>query len=509
MMGNKSFVFRFADIEVREREFSLIKAGEALPVELKAFRVLLILLRNPQKLITKEELLNAVWGDAAVTENSLTRSIALLRRLLGDDTHEPRYIGTVPTVGYRFLSDVEVSEETDGKIGADSTGPNGVVGADGHPGNIGSIEDKQEHRDSAVTDEKNGGATKVEFPTRKRWLIAAAVLAVGIAGTIWYLHRPLPPPQISEYTPLTHEGKRKFLVGTDGSRLYFNRNEPHSIDQLAITRGEIAPVPVALPNSWLQDVSPDGSALLVSSWDGERSSLWSVGIPGNSPRHLAEANFSSAAWSPDGRSIAYATLDGTINTIRSDGTDAHKLATPGLIDGLVWSPDDKTIRFSSDHLLWEISSGGANLHELLPGWPSSSWLCCGHWTANGDFFLFLSGDSLMRSAPALPGTRLWALDERHSLFRKPPSQPIPLTSGPTRWASPIPSRDGKKIFAGVSPSGENLSASTRSPTSFCPTWAAFPPSLYASPRTVGISPMSLFPTAFYGGPTGMELVEFN
>ena len=111
-MGNKSFVFRFAGVEVREREFSLTKAGEVLPVEPKAFRVLLILLRNPGKLISKEELLNAVWGDAAVTENSLARSIALLRRLLGDETRSPRYIETVATVGYRWLCKVEVSEET-------------------------------------------------------------------------------------------------------------------------------------------------------------------------------------------------------------------------------------------------------------------------------------------------------------------------------------------------------------------------------------------------------------
>ena len=115
-MANKSFVFRFADLEVREREFSLIKSGEALPVEPKAFRVLLILLRNPKKLITKEELLNAVWGDAAVTENSLTRSIALLRRLLGDDTHSPRFIETVATVGYRFVCKVEVSPEGEGGL---------------------------------------------------------------------------------------------------------------------------------------------------------------------------------------------------------------------------------------------------------------------------------------------------------------------------------------------------------------------------------------------------------
>src|ERR1700758_1150690 len=98
MMPGKSFVFRFGDVEVREREFTLIKAGEVLAVEPKAFRVLLILLRNPQKLISKEELLNAVWGDASVTENSLTRSIALLRKSLGDEARTPSFIETIATV---------------------------------------------------------------------------------------------------------------------------------------------------------------------------------------------------------------------------------------------------------------------------------------------------------------------------------------------------------------------------------------------------------------------------
>src|ERR1700744_1935969 len=89
----------------------LVKAGEALPVEPKAFRVLLFLLRNPKRLVTKDEILNAVWNDCAVTDNSLTRSIATLRRLLGDDSREPRFIATVPTVGYRFLCDVVAAEE--------------------------------------------------------------------------------------------------------------------------------------------------------------------------------------------------------------------------------------------------------------------------------------------------------------------------------------------------------------------------------------------------------------
>ena len=122
-MANKSFVFRFDDVEVREHEFSLVKAGEVLTVEPKAFRTLLFLLRNPQRLISKEELLNAVWGDTAVGDGSLTRSIFLLRRLLGDDTREPRYIETVATVGYRFVCKVEVSGDDSGN-GGELGGPN-------------------------------------------------------------------------------------------------------------------------------------------------------------------------------------------------------------------------------------------------------------------------------------------------------------------------------------------------------------------------------------------------
>src|SRR6202142_2248845 len=115
-MGSKSFVFRFDDVEVREREFSLTKAGKGLTVEPKAFRALLFLLHNPQKLISKEELLNTVWGDAAVTEGSLTRCIWLLRNVLGDDIRNPRYIETVATVGYRWMCKREVLEEDSGNV---------------------------------------------------------------------------------------------------------------------------------------------------------------------------------------------------------------------------------------------------------------------------------------------------------------------------------------------------------------------------------------------------------
>src|ERR1700723_510723 len=114
MTASKSFVFLFDDVEVREREFSLTKAGKVLSIEPKAFRTLLFLLHNPQKLITKDELLHAIWGDTAVTEGSLTRCIWLLRSVLGDDIRSPRYLETLPTAGYRFVAPVEERVESNG-----------------------------------------------------------------------------------------------------------------------------------------------------------------------------------------------------------------------------------------------------------------------------------------------------------------------------------------------------------------------------------------------------------
>jgi len=159
-MGSKSLVFRFDDVEVREREFSLIKADQALTVEPRAFRVLLFLLRNPQRLVSKEELLNAAWGDVAVGEGSLTRCIWLLRNALGDDTRSTRsrYIETVPTVGYRFICKVVASEETPGE-------PEVVV----EPNDL------------------SGNGTKVGKKVGAWILTGSVVLALCGAAAFWYL----------------------------------------------------------------------------------------------------------------------------------------------------------------------------------------------------------------------------------------------------------------------------------------------------------------------------------
>jgi len=431
-MANNSCVFRFADVEVHEREFRLIKAGEVLPVEPKAFRVLLFLLRNPQKLITKEELLNAVWSDAAVSENSLTRAIALLRRLLGDDPHEPRYIETVATVGYRWLCPVEPGE--DGKAIATGTEfPDGKL-------------HEATHTETAATVSAED-LPRIAGKLRWVWLSVAVVVTLALlAAGFWYLRRPLRPPRIAAYTQLTHDGRSKSVGGTDGSRVYFTQNSPSQIAQVGVNGGEIALLPVDLPGIYvfLLGISPDGSNALVGTVEQNHvaNGQWVVPVLGGAPKRLEDGE--AGAFSPDGRSVVYSTLSGEIFTVHIDGSDKRRLAAVGASAfGFRWSPDGKVIRFSNDGGLWEMSQDGAGLHRLLPGWKAGVVPCCGEWTLDGAFFLFLAGD------------QIWALDERRSLFRPPSAVPIQLTSGPLHWGELIPGRDGKTIFVdGATQRGE-------------------------------------------------------
>ena len=80
MTGRKYFVFRFSGVIVRERELQVLRDGQVLTVEPRAFRTLLYLLRKPNQLLSKEEIQNAVWGETAVSDNSLTRAISMLPR---------------------------------------------------------------------------------------------------------------------------------------------------------------------------------------------------------------------------------------------------------------------------------------------------------------------------------------------------------------------------------------------------------------------------------------------
>jgi Tol biopolymer transport system component/DNA-binding winged helix-turn-helix (wHTH) protein len=304
MTEQKGRIFRFAEFEVREGEFCLLRGGESIPVEPKAFRVLLYLLRNPQRLVTKDELLDAVWQETSVSENSLTRSVALLRRLLGDDTREPRYIATVPTVGYRFVADVTSREE------------------------------------SAATLLAPSDSLPAEGRFTQRWglrsllarsALAAVILCAFFGATFFWVR-----------------GRRQSL-----------RTQPTSVPALASVSRAYSSELVSLRGSMsLPKLSPDAKEIAFL-WSGQRlgGDLYVQLIRSDRGdekplrlTHTSSGFLCCANWSPDGRDLAYGHCDdngGAVFTVSALGGVPRRITDVSCRYGMggwpVWSPDGKSL----------------------------------------------------------------------------------------------------------------------------------------------------------------------
>src|SRR5580698_5250797 len=105
-------LYRFGAFSLDSCKRTLSRAGSPVSLTPKAFDVLHFLVQNPSRLVTKEELLQAVWGSTFVEEGNLTQYISHLRKALGDNTEDSRLIVTIARKGYQFTERVTVIVET-------------------------------------------------------------------------------------------------------------------------------------------------------------------------------------------------------------------------------------------------------------------------------------------------------------------------------------------------------------------------------------------------------------
>jgi Tol biopolymer transport system component/DNA-binding winged helix-turn-helix (wHTH) protein len=105
---------QFGEITVDVGRLEVKRGGQVVELEPKAVRVLLYLMANRERVVPKEELFEKVWAGVEVTDNALTRVVGQLRKGLGDDARQARYIETVPTVGYRFVGKPSEEKEKTG-----------------------------------------------------------------------------------------------------------------------------------------------------------------------------------------------------------------------------------------------------------------------------------------------------------------------------------------------------------------------------------------------------------
>ena len=152
-------LYEFGAFRVDAEKETLLREGEAIPLTPKAFQVLLVLVRHSNEVVSKEDLMRAVWPETFVEEANLSRNIFTLRRALGESPQDHRYIVTVPGYGYRLAENAHLIQ------------------------------------DEAITIvAASHSKLQVEVKERRpwRWIAAGGVLLLAIAiGAFWFVsHRP-------------------------------------------------------------------------------------------------------------------------------------------------------------------------------------------------------------------------------------------------------------------------------------------------------------------------------
>jgi Tol biopolymer transport system component/DNA-binding winged helix-turn-helix (wHTH) protein len=372
--------------------YRLERGGLPVSLEPKAFDLLALMVQRPGHLFSKQEIFDAVWPGTAVTDHALTRVVAQIRRALGDEAREARYLETVPTKGYRWICRVE-------SIDAAAVPPEPVTPPPDQPALVTGARSLSVAA-TVATALVIGGALLTWAWSSSR--AAATVEPARGPATPASEHDVEWPTQLTTHAGLDmhpalspHGDAVAFVSDRSGAFEIHVRVLDGSATESPLTSDQGQNVQPA----W----SPDGKFLAYHSY--RRGGIWIVPARGGTPRQIVEEG-SSPAWSPDGTSIAYQ-------------SDEHADASPTGFGAQAGS----TIR------LVDVAS----LRQTALTESGSPW--GGHaspaWSPDGRFITF----SVFEGRPG----GLWVLDRR--------SGAVSLLRRADKLYESVFSRDGSTIYA--------------------------------------------------------------
>jgi Tol biopolymer transport system component/DNA-binding winged helix-turn-helix (wHTH) protein len=294
-------IYKFADFTLNATAKVLLAKGEPVKLARKAVETLLVLVEHPDQVLTKEELIEAIWQGRVVDEANLIQNIAVIRRTLGVKPGQPGFIETFPGRGYRLLGPILAEEEA-------LHGPERLV----------SPAPPTKAIDFELTPAPQ--LTAPTSPVAKRWLPRIALLFAGLMVAVWalLLLRPKHEPDS------IRENFRRTAVARLGGK-------------------EFQPA-----------ISADGShvAFVLDKQDGRPTRIWIKSAEHDKPVVIGQPGwaYSSPAWSPDGKSLAYLRFRrdaGELAVATAEGTRERVVTNVfktryGLPNHhLDWSPDGR------------------------------------------------------------------------------------------------------------------------------------------------------------------------
>jgi Tol biopolymer transport system component/DNA-binding winged helix-turn-helix (wHTH) protein len=338
---------RFGEFTVDRDQKVLLRNDSPLPLAPKVFDTLLILVDNSGRIVEKEELMNRLWPDSFVEESNLTFNIQQLRKALGDNARQPRFIETVARRGYRFIAEVQENSQT-------------PIAAETESREIGSI----------YPPATAGGSDKA--PRRSYLSIAAlAVLVVGSIAIVWWFAQRRHAASVSSApilsTPFKSEkfatgGTVRAVITPDGKYVAYTnetgRKESVWLRQLE-TSENIQIVPPVDEQYLGLAISHDGNSLYFvrkTLTDPPTSATYRVMTFGGIPKKIAEHTEGAVSVSPDDKQVSFMRCNYrdddfcSLHVIDADGKNERTLITrqrPIRLAGAQFSPDGKSIAFAS------------------------------------------------------------------------------------------------------------------------------------------------------------------
>ena len=288
-------IFQFGEFQIDARARTLRREEEVVPLNYRAFDVLLYFAQNSGRALTRDELLKNAWPDTNVDEHSLAQSISVLRRALDEKPGDNSYIVTLPGRGYQFVAPVRiVSQESLAIV------PDAATTANHGPGGL--LFQQQTIQTSVITEEKQ----QLNLPGPRRPGVVKMVVALAITGTTvagiytWkQLHRapPLTNPAAISTTGTASAPRRS--VAVLGFRNLSGRPEEGWIstalaemlsteleagEKLRLVSGEdIARTKIDLPLADADSLSRDTLARLHKNLDSDLIVLGSYTALGEKP----------------------------------------------------------------------------------------------------------------------------------------------------------------------------------------------------------------------------------
>jgi eukaryotic-like serine/threonine-protein kinase len=398
---------RFAAFELDAESGKLLNNGIPLKLQPQPFRVLVLLTARPGQVVTREEIQRCLWGDSTFVdfERGINFSINQIRAALNDNAEKPRYIETLPRIGYRFVAPVTRDGFKDPAISAVAD----------HAGRI------YEWPESATTSTRGsapGVTSNLQVPVaRRKWSYGLAVVVTGlvVVGVVGYgARRSLSRSRDfdlrdMQITRLTDNGRvQSVAISPDGRYVVYARREGDEeslwLRQVA-TRSNVQLLPTGTGFHGLT-FSPDGNYIYFVRSDEKDpffKYLYAMPMLGGPARKLTTDVDSPVTFSPNGSRFVYEHCNQPRNDIElkianADGSGDRRLAMihdgSGFLfqPGPNWSPDGRTIavpvHITNRHQRWVleiVSVADGSIRELY-----SSTQAIGRpvWLPRGDALIF-------------------------------------------------------------------------------------------------------------------------